>query len=121
MNRTALILAAALSLAGLAARAESPDPAGQFAARAASTVSRAQVEAELRAFRQHGVDPWADEYDQLASFRSGRTRAEVVGEFLANRDAAAAMNAEDSGSGYLAAHKPAQALPYLAGTPRNAQ
>ena len=122
MNRTILALAAALSLAGLSAHAETPDPSGQLAARAGSSLlTRAQVRAELRAFQQQGVNPWADEYDQLAAFRSSRTRTEVTTEFLRSREEVEAMTAEDSGSRYLAARKVLESLPVLAGTPRNLQ
>jgi hypothetical protein len=48
MNRSVLILAAALSLGGIAAHAESPDPSGQYAHPMTSTLSRAQVRAELQ-------------------------------------------------------------------------
>jgi hypothetical protein len=55
MNRTVFALAAALSLAGLSAHAESPDPSGQFAARPGSpTLTRAQVRAELERARLSG-------------------------------------------------------------------
>jgi hypothetical protein len=55
MNRTAVFLAAALSLAGASAQAESPDPSGQFAARPGSpTLTRAQVRAELEQARRNG-------------------------------------------------------------------
>jgi hypothetical protein len=122
MNRAILALAAALSLAGLSAHAETPDPSGQFAARAgSSSLTRAQVRAELRAFQQQGPNPWADEYDQLADFRSSRTRSEVAAEFRRSREEAEAMTAEDSGSRYLAVRKVAESFPLLAGTPSNAQ
>lgn len=67
-----------------------------------STASRAQVMEELRQFRQAGGSPWADDYNPLAHFRSGTTRAEVMAEFHHGREAAAALSAEDSGSSYLA-------------------
>lgn len=67
-----------------------------------STLSQAQVREELRQFRRSGVNPWADEYDQLAQFRSTRTRGEVTAEFVASRNVVAAFMGEDSGSDYLA-------------------
>lgn len=73
-----------------------------------STASRAQVMDELRQFRQAGASPWADDYNQLADFRSGTTRADVMAEFHRGREATAALTAEDSGSSYLARmHVPA--------------
>jgi hypothetical protein len=54
--------------------------------------------------------------------QSERSRAEVQAEYLASRNAVAAMTAEDSGSAYLAARKPAtEASRQLAGQPVNAQ
>lgn len=66
-----------------------------------STASRAEVREELAAFRGAGVNPWADEYDQLSPFRGARTRAEVRAEFLGGRAAVGAFSGEDSGSMYL--------------------
>jgi hypothetical protein len=74
-----------------------------------STKSRAQVQAELREYKRAGVNPWSMSYNPLASFRSTRSRAEVTGEFLANRDHVRALNGEDSGSAYLAAQQAKQA------------
>jgi hypothetical protein len=67
-----------------------------------STPTRAQVMQELRQFRQAGVNPWADDYNQVAQFRSGLTREQVIAEFMLTRDSFAALNGEDSGSVYLA-------------------
>jgi hypothetical protein len=86
-----------------------------------STRSAGQVQAELQQFRASGVNPWAQEYDQLAGFRSGKTSAQVRAEFLQSRDEAAAMSREDSGSSYLSARGRTSALPVLAGQPANAQ
>jgi hypothetical protein len=82
-----------------------------------STLSRAQVQSELQQFRQSGVNPWADEYNPVASFRSDRTRAEVTGEFLAERDAVSAMGGEDSGSVYMARREPHARDTQVAATP----
>jgi hypothetical protein len=65
MNRTIIILAAALSFAAIGAHAESPDPSGQFAAHVNSTKSRAQVLGELREAQRTG--------DILASGEQGGT------------------------------------------------
>ena len=67
-----------------------------------STRTRAEVKAELAEFRASGVNPWADDYDQLAQARSEKTRAEVTAEYMQERDRVAAFNGEDSGSVYLA-------------------
>jgi hypothetical protein len=66
-----------------------------------STKSRAEVQAELFAYKKAGVNPWSTSYDQLASFKSNTSRQEVVAEYLASRDEVAALNSEDSGSAYL--------------------
>lgn len=122
MQRISIALAAALSLAAVAAHAETPDPAGQFAA-SAGGVSRAQVQAELAQYKQSGVNPWASSYNPLKSFHGQKTRAQVEGEFLANRQAVQAMTSEDSGSAYLAARRgTAEGDNQFAGQPtRNAQ
>lgn len=105
MNRVALALAAALAASTFAAQAESPDPSGQFANGSTGTLSRAQVATELAQYRKSGVNPWSTSYNPLASFRSEKTRAEVRAEYLADRQAVAAMIGEDSGSAFLAAHR----------------
>ena len=120
-NTLTLALAGLLAVAGLAAHAETPDPSGQYAISIASTRTRAEVQAELKQFRQSGVNPWADEYDQLADFRGTKTRAQVREEFLANRDEAKAMTAEDSGAAYLAAHKTTGERRHFAGQPAKAE
>jgi hypothetical protein len=122
MQRISLALAAALSVAALAAHAESPDPSGQFAA-GHGAVSRAQVQAELVQYKQAGVNPWSTQYNPLKTFRSEKTRAQVEAEFLADRQAVQALTSEDSGSAYLAAHRGTTAADnQFAGQPaRNAQ
>jgi hypothetical protein len=67
-----------------------------------STASRAQVRDELMQSRKAGINIWADDYNPMADFRSSMTRAEVTAEFLASRNAVAALTSEDSGSSYLA-------------------
>jgi len=54
MNRSTLLLAGLLSLAGIAAHAESPDPSGQFAAHVSSGKTRVQVRAELQDAQRSG-------------------------------------------------------------------
>jgi hypothetical protein len=67
-----------------------------------STMSRAEVQAQLQQARAAGIDPWAQDYDQLAGFHSDRTRADVTAEYIAERDNVMAFNGEDSGSVRLA-------------------
>ena len=67
-----------------------------------STATRAQVQAELAAFRATGASPWADEYNQLTAFRSSTSRAQVMSELMSVRQEMAAYNGEDSGSSYMA-------------------
>lgn len=67
-----------------------------------SSRSRAEVQAELTAYQQSGVNPWAMAYNPLQHFQSARSRDEVVADFLGSRDAVRAFGDEDSGSAYLA-------------------
>jgi hypothetical protein len=113
---------AALSLAAATAYAETPDAAGQFATTVASTpASRAQVQAQFAEYRSAGVNPWSTSYNPLKGFKSAKSRSEVQAEYIASRDAVAAMNAEDSGSAYLAQTRTANDVRHLAGRPVNAQ
>jgi hypothetical protein len=121
MNRKSLALATVLSLAGFAVQAETPDLSGQFAQGTPTTTTRAQVQADLNQSRQAGVSPWSISYNPLNGFRSERSRAEVQAEFIASRNAVAAMTSEDSGSAFLAARQPSTAAAQFAGQPVNAQ
>jgi uncharacterized protein DUF4148 len=88
-----------------------------------STRTRAEVLAELHAYKQAGVNPWSMSYNPLRDFKSTTSRQQVVAEYLAGRDEVAAINGEDSGSAYFAqasAHR-APGGPILAGQPANAQ
>jgi hypothetical protein len=76
-----------------------------------SSASPAQVAEELRQFRMSGVNPWADDYNQLAHRDGKLTRAEVMADFHASRDTVAAFTGEDSGSGYLTNVAAAKAPP----------
>jgi hypothetical protein len=84
MNRTALVLASVLSLAGLAAHAETPDPSGQFAPRVSTINTRAQVRAELQEAQRIGALPAHGELGvslaQLDPSAAGKSRAEVKAE-----------------------------------------
>lgn len=90
-----------------------------------STRTRAEVQAELAQFKKSGVNPWAISYNQLAGFHSGKTRAHVQAEYLAERDQVAAMSGEDSGSAYLTLLAAAPSRTHngttLAGAPSNGQ
>jgi hypothetical protein len=99
MNRTLALSSLVLLLAAAQVRADdiTVDPV-PFR----STASRADVVAEMQAFRQSGVNPWADDYNPLAHFQSSRQRADVVAEFIADRALVAAVNGEDGGSMQLA-------------------
>lgn len=68
-----------------------------------STRSRAEVRAELDAYKKAGVNPWARSYNPLAHFKSTKTPGQVAAEYIAHRDTVSALNGEDSGSAFLAA------------------
>ncbi len=119
MNRT-VFSAAALAIAALSGNAFAESPTvvkDNFV----STQSRAQVQADLAAYKQAGVNPWSTQYNPLRGFKSSKTRAEVQAEFLAARDQVAALTGEDSGSAWLSAAQQYQVPATLAGTPKNAQ
>lgn len=69
------------------------------------TRTRAEVQAELAAYRQAGVNPWSISYNPLRNFRSATTRAAVTAEYVAARDQVRAFTGEDSGAHYLAQHQ----------------
>lgn len=85
-----------------------------------STVSRAQVQGELKQFQAAPANPWAQDFDALAAFRSARTRSQVQAEYLESRDRVTAFTGEDSGSAYLAA-RTRGASAVVAGQPATAQ
>jgi hypothetical protein len=120
MKATQLLLVASLAAASLGAVANdqegSPLPQNFQAA-----ASRAQVQSDLAAYKQAGVNPWSTSYNQLRQFKGERTRADVRAEYLASRDEVAALTGEDSGSAYLAhtAARRVDAGTNLAGQPRN--
>jgi hypothetical protein len=117
----AKLTASALLLAAFAGNALADDPTivnEQFA----GTKSRAEVNAELSAYKATGVNPWSMSYQPLKYFRSSATREAVVSAYLASRGEVQALTREDSGSAYLAQAR-GTAIPVntLAGTPANAQ
>lgn len=122
MNRK--IASAALMIAAFAAGnafAESPLAGGQD--NFAPSKTRAQVQAELFAYKQAGVNPWSISFDQLKGFRSAASRQDVTAAYVADRDAVSAITGEDSGSAYFA-QGATQARPgstTLAGQPARAQ
>jgi hypothetical protein len=120
-TKSLLALAAFATLAAGAARADdiTIDPV-PFQ----STVSRAQVQAELAQYKQAGVNPWSTSYNPLKGFQSARTRDEVRAEYIGHRDEVAALNSEDAGSAYLAqvaARSAGNDRTSVAGTPVNPQ
>lgn len=120
MKATKFLLAASLAAASLGAMANdqegSPKPENFQ-----PELSRAQVQSDLAAYKQAGVNPWSTSYNQLRQFTGGRSRAEVRAEYLAARDQVAALTGEDSGSSYLAhSARRVDAGTNLAGQPRNA-
>jgi hypothetical protein len=114
------LVIATLSVAAATAYAETPDLSGQFGTSTGSQASRAQVQAQLADYKKAGVNPWSTSYNPLKSFQGQRSRADVQAEYLAERNAVAAMTGEDSGSAYLAG-APAVAPRHFAGQPVNAQ
>lgn len=120
MKTTKLLLVAALagatSVAALAQAQEGSPLPTPFA----SSVSAAQVRAELDAYRTKGVNTYSMRYNPVAAYRSQFTRAEVRAEYLASRDQVAALTGEDSGSAYLARAAGRPVPRRLAGQPANA-
>jgi hypothetical protein len=112
---------AALALAAASignAFAESPTvPKDTFV----STKSRADVQAELVAYKQAGINPWSISYNPLAQFKSTASRQDVSAAYIESRDEVAALNGEDSGSTHFAQSQRAQPLATLAGQPANAR
>lgn len=78
----------------------------------------AEVQADLAAYRQAGVNPWSTSYNPLRGFKSATTREAVVADYLAARNEVRALNGEDSGSHYLAQRGTAGADTLLAGQAR---
>jgi hypothetical protein len=118
MNRT-VISALVLAAAAGSALAETPTVVNE---NFVSTRTRADVQAELQAFKQSGVNPWSIQYNPLRTFKSATTREQVVAEYIASRDQVRAFSGEDSGSVHLA-QGGSHATPSttLAGQPRSAQ
>jgi len=110
MQRIIITAVLAATCAG-AALAETPNavPEAPFV----STKTRAEVRAELAAYKSAGVNPWSISYDPLRDFRSTTSREAVAAEYLATREQMNAVTSEDSGSEWLRAagmHAPAPRL-----------
>src|SRR4051812_46120536 len=122
--KKSLITLAAVALVSGAAFAQDADPSGQFAQQVHSSLTRADVNAQVFAAVRAGetqpskIPLIGKVQPKLAS---STTRADVTAQFLAERDQAEAMLAEDSGSVYLAKAAPRYTVTdVVAGTPRNA-
>lgn len=89
----------------------------------ASSKSRAEVQAELHAYKKAGVNPWSMSYNPLTSFKSATSREQVTAQYVASRTEVNAIHGEDSGSSYFAQgyspRTPNGSL--VAGQPVNAQ
>ena len=123
--KKSLITLAAVALVSGAAFAQDADPAGQFATQVNSSLTRAQVNAEVVAAVKAG-DTSPSKIPLIGKvqpeLKSGVSRAEVVAQFIADREEAEAMTAEDSGSTYLAKNSfTRDTNRVLAGSPVNAQ
>jgi hypothetical protein len=114
-------LAIALVLAAAAAGNAFADDIGIDTTPFTSTASRAQVSAELEAFRASGVDPWAIDHNPLLKLDSARTRAQSSAEYIQARDEVSAFTSEDSGSSHMAQQAGPEAPTRLAGQPDAAQ
>lgn len=84
-----------------------------------SSATRAEVQAELKSFKQSGVNPSSNRYNPLTHFTGQRTRAEVTAEYIDARDEVAAFAGEDSGSVELTVRASDSVATSVAGQPRN--
>lgn len=118
MNRKSLFALVVAAAAAGSAFAETPTVVNDDFV---STKTRAEVQAELLAWRQAGVNPWSIRYNPLAYFRSPASRADVTAAYIAERDAVAAIGSEDGGAVYFAKAPRAVRSETLAGQPVNAR
>jgi hypothetical protein len=87
-----------------------------------STQTRAEVQADLVAFKQAGANPWSTTYNPLRTFVSKASRQDVTAAYIASRDEVAAVNSEDGGAAYYAqGGQRGVTSTTLAGTPTRAQ
>jgi hypothetical protein len=109
LSQVALTAAvAALGFAGTTA-AMAQEATYDYPLPAVSSVTRAQVQAELaQAKRDGALRVWSTSYNHMAAMKSVKTRAEVRAEVAGTDHAAlAAMSGEDSGSFALSRQRPA--------------
>lgn len=101
MNRTLRLSALALTLA--AAGSAFADDITLDTATHASTQSRAQVQQDLAAHRQAGVNPWSTSFNPLLRSVSTLSRSDVARDLALERSRGTltAMTGEDSGSEHL--------------------
>jgi len=109
------VAASLLALAAFASGAAFADDITVETQAFVPALARADVQAQLQQYRAAGVNPWSTSYNPVRHFSSSRSRAEVTAEYVLARDEVAALNAEDSGSSYLAAHARRVPAPVLAG------
>lgn len=99
---TVTAAALAATLASTAALAESPTI---VTTPFVSTLSRAEVRADLQGARNQvsaaGIE-WGLQMNHRQPMMSGLSRAQVTAEYIGVRDQVRAMNSEDSGSRYFA-------------------
>lgn len=113
MNRKSLVALAIVAASGAAFANDYTVDTTPFV----STLTRAEVQAELARFiKEGGVNPAADWYPPIVQTSSQRTRAEVRAEYIEHRDRVGAFVGEDSGSAYLAQQR-ADRASVLAGQP----
>lgn len=98
MNRSKSLITLALSFA--AAGGAFAEAVYEHSPPFESSLTRAEVQAELVRYKKAGVNPWANSYNLFTGFQSQRSRDEVRAEYLRARDEVAAMTSEDSGSAY---------------------
>ena len=94
----ACTLSLLLAVSTGSALAESP---GTLTEAFVSSRTRADVLAELAAFKKSGVNPWSIGYQPTHHRRSSTTREAVQMEAIVSRETTTALGAEDSGAVYL--------------------
>lgn len=94
-RRSAFVLAVA-TFAVASAWAEGPIDTSRPST---SSLSRGEVRADYAQFRKT-PSPWSSSYNMFRSPNRELTRSQVTGEYRASREAANALNGEDSGSAY---------------------